>query len=94
MIRSSGQYEISLYDLAAAYAFLGKKREAYQNLHEFEKKKFIPFWGVKLIERDPLFDGIRNEQEFMDILKNIEAKYSAEHERVTEWMKKNEMTLH
>ena len=39
-----------------------------------------------LIKTDPLFNSIRNEPEFQQIVKDIEAKYQAEHERVKKWM--------
>ena len=35
-----------------------------------------------LIHPDPLFDSIRNEPEFQQIVRDVEAKYQAEHERV------------
>jgi hypothetical protein len=35
-----------------------------------------------LMKTDPLFNSIRNEPEFQQIAKDIEAKYLAEHERV------------
>jgi hypothetical protein len=38
-----------------------------------------------------MFDGIRNEPEFQQIVVEIEAKYKAEHERVRQWLEENEM---
>jgi hypothetical protein len=38
------------------------------------------------IKTDPLFNSIRNEPEFQQIAKDIEAKYQAEHERVRKWL--------
>ena len=34
----------------------------------------------------PAFNNIRNEPEFQQIAKDIEAKYQAEHERVRKWL--------
>ena len=42
-----------------------------------------------LIKTDPLFNSIRNEPEFQQIAKDIEAKYQAEHERVRKWLEEN-----
>ena len=35
---------------------------------------------------DPLFESIRKETEFQQIVKDIESKYLAEHERVRKWL--------
>jgi hypothetical protein len=43
------------------------------------------------IKNDPLFNSIRDEPEFQQIVKDIEAKYQAEHERVRKWLEENEM---
>jgi hypothetical protein len=50
-----------------------------------------PAWGYHLIKIDPLFDSIRNEPEFQQIVRDVEAKYQAEHERVRQWLEENEM---
>ena len=39
-----------------------------------------------LIKNDPLFNSIRNEPEFQQIVRDVEAKYQAEHERVRKWL--------
>jgi hypothetical protein len=43
------------------------------------------------IKTDPIFNNIRNEPEFQQIVKDIEAKYQAEHERVRKWMEEQGM---
>jgi tetratricopeptide (TPR) repeat protein len=79
------------YDMAGSYAFLGKKEEAYRYLDEFAKRKFFPIKIVNLIKRDPLFDNLREEEEFEAIVKNVEAKYLKEHNRVKVWLQDNDM---
>jgi hypothetical protein len=37
---------------------------------------------MNYLKYDPLFDNIRNEPEFQQIVRDIEAKYQAETERV------------
>jgi hypothetical protein len=44
-------------------------------------------WWVTLIEKDPLFNSIRNEPEFQQIVIEVEARYQSEHKRVIKWMK-------
>lgn len=69
------------YDMAATYAFLGNKDEAYKNLDILKKKKLFAHWWVVLFKNDPLFDNIRKESRFQQIVSEIESKYLAEHER-------------
>jgi len=79
------------YDLAGIYAFRGEKDRAYDNLRIFNKKPIMSSWMVNLIKRDPLFNSIRNEPEFQQIVRDIEAKYQAEHERVKKWLEEQGM---
>jgi len=79
------------YDLAAVYAFQGEKEKAYENLRIFKKTKYIHRWLVELIHTDWLFDSIRDEPEFQQIISDVEAKYQAEHERVKKWLEENDM---
>ena len=84
--------EYSFYELAASYAFFGKKEKAYKYLEEFDKKNGNwALWWVLLIKHDPYFDSFRNEERFQKIVKDMEAKYQAEHERVRKWLEENNM---
>jgi len=38
-----------------------------------------------------LFDSIRDEPEFQQIVRDLEAKYQAKHERVRQWLEENDM---
>ncbi|TFH24667.1 MAG: hypothetical protein E4H10_10285 [Bacteroidia bacterium] len=79
------------YDLAAVYAFLGDRAKAYEHLREFNKKHTYPLWWVTLIKNDPLFNSIRDEPEFLQIVRDVEAKYLTEHERVRLWLEENDL---
>jgi TolB-like protein/Tfp pilus assembly protein PilF len=70
------------YDLAGVYAFRGDKIKAYANLRIFNQRKTESLWMVMLIKTDPLFNSIRNEPEFQQIARDVEAKYQAGHERL------------
>ena len=74
------------YDLAGVYAFTGDKDKAYKYLKIFNQGQIFPLWMVTLIKKDPLFNSIRNEPEFQQIVRDVEAKYQAEHERVRKWL--------
>jgi len=69
------------YDLAATYAFMGNKAGAYKNLDILMKRKSFAHWWTVSLKNDPLFDNIRKEARFQQILKEVESKYLAEHER-------------
>jgi TolB-like protein len=79
------------YDLAGVYAFRGDRVKAYENLKIFNQRKIEPLWMVILIKKDPLFNSIRNEPEFQQIVRDVEAKYQAEHERVRKWLEEQGM---
>jgi hypothetical protein len=77
--------------LAGIYAFMGERDKAYKNLRIFNQIQEIPLWMSVNIKTDPIFNNIRNEPEFQQIVKDIEAKYQAEHERVRKWIEENKM---
>jgi hypothetical protein len=60
-------------------------------LDEFNTMDSYPKWWLVYVKYDPLFDIIRNEERFQKILRNMEAKYQAEHERVRKWLREQEM---
>ncbi len=79
------------YSLAALHAFLGDKDKAYENLELMNQNEGMPKWMIKDINNDPLFESIRDEPEFQQIVRDVEAKYQAEHERVRQWLEENDM---
>jgi tetratricopeptide (TPR) repeat protein len=80
------------YDLAGVYAFMGEKEKAYENLRSYNNQIQIELlWGVSNIRHDPLFDSLRDEPEFQQIVMDLEAKYQAEHERVRKWLEEQGM---
>ena len=78
------------YNLAIVYAFRGEKDKAYENLRIFSRRQNMNMW-VLTIKNNPVFDSIRDEPEFQQIVREIEAKYQAEHERVRQWLVENDM---
>jgi TolB-like protein len=93
--RPSAQQLYPYYDLAGIYAVRGNKAKAYENLKIFNRNQSYDLWIVSLIKNDPLFDSIRGEPEFQQIVRDIEAKYQAkyqaEHERVKKWLEEQGM---
>ena len=79
------------YYLADVYAFRGEKDKAYENLKIFNQRQSMTIRMVNRIKYHPLFDSIRDEPEFQQIVQDMEAKYQAEHERVRQWLEENDM---
>ena len=89
--RRESQQLMTYYSLAQLYAFRGEKDKAFENLRIYNQKLLIPLHLVTMIKDIPLFDNIRDEPEFQQIVKEVEAKYQAEHERVRKWLEENDM---
>jgi TolB-like protein/Tfp pilus assembly protein PilF len=89
--RGPAKSGFAYYDLAGVYAFRGQKELALENLRIFNHKDNVGIWLVTLINDDPLFDTIRDDPEFRQIVRDVEARYQAEHERVRQWLEKNDM---
>lgn len=74
-----------------AYAILEDKQKTDKYLDEWSKKKVFPGWWVMMLKHEPFFDKYRNEAQFQKIVKDVESKYNAEHERVRKWLQENNM---
>ena len=72
------------YDRAAVNAFMGNRNEAYKDLRAFNQISQVPLWMVTLIKTDPLFENLRGDAEFQQIVKDVETKYQKEHQRIGE----------
>jgi TolB-like protein/Tfp pilus assembly protein PilF len=81
----------TLYGFAAAYTFQGQQEKAYEYLKLVSQPQSMPHWRVKEINYDPLFDSIRDEPEFQQIMREVETKYQAEHDRVKQWLEENDL---
>jgi TolB-like protein/Flp pilus assembly protein TadD len=80
------------YSLAAVYLYMGEKEKAYKNLKMYSEKNQYPHKGtVTWLKNAFLLYSIRDEPEFQQIVKDVEAKYQAEHERVRKWLDENNM---
>ena len=61
------------YDLAGIYAFLGNKEKSYYWLDEFDAQNgWIKLGLLFYVKRDGLFDNLRNDQRFKDLMESIE----------------------
>jgi tetratricopeptide (TPR) repeat protein len=85
------QKRYNVFQRAAIFAFRGMKEEALADLSEYYNVKNIHQDQLLWIKFSPLFDNIRDEPEFQQIVKDVEAKYQAGHERVRKWLEENDM---
>lgn len=80
------------FDIAGVYAFLGERDSAYHYLDRFNETNYqIAYIIAMLKDLDPLFEPIRKELRFQQLLIQMEAKYQSETDRVRQWLEENEM---
>jgi tetratricopeptide (TPR) repeat protein len=68
---SLGRIKFAEYDMAGVYAFMGDKKNAYEILKAWQERLHWPWGSPYLIKVDPLFDNLRNDKEFKDIIKKV-----------------------
>jgi TolB-like protein/AraC-like DNA-binding protein len=84
--RNAQRFFPHLY-IAMIYSATGEKKQAFDYLKEIKNRKAIPLNWLIWLKEFPIFDNIRNEPEFQEILNDLETKYQKEHERVGELLK-------
>jgi tetratricopeptide (TPR) repeat protein len=89
--RRNAQILLAYYNLAAVYAYKGEKEKAFENLRVFNQREVHNLWKVTDIKNNPIFNSIRDEPEFQQIVRDFQAKYQAEHRRVKKWLEENDM---
>ena len=57
-------------------------------MYNQNQKNAVNFYFFK---QDPLFDSMRGEPEFQQIVLDMEAKYKAEHQRIRKWLEENDL---
>jgi len=91
MKNSDGLNYYIYYDLAGMSAFRGNREQAFGYLRKFINRPHQEAWMVTLIKNDPLFETIRSEPEFQQIIRDVEAKFIAEHKEVGKWLEEQGM---
>jgi TolB-like protein len=79
------------YDLAGIYAYHGKGEEALDLLDRVRHYTRPNDWFVTLIKYDPLFESIRDEPRFQQLVRELETNRKAEYERVRQWLLENDL---
>ena len=70
------------FQLSAIYAYLGQKEKAYECLTRLSSLNTVPAFLLRNIEEIPHYDDMRNEQQFQDILRDLQIKHKKEHDRI------------
>jgi tetratricopeptide (TPR) repeat protein len=77
--------------LAGIYTLIGDKEKGYYHLERYTDQKFFNLGQIRETSECPMFDNIRGETRYQEIIRNMETKYQRERERVEKWLKENEM---
>jgi TolB-like protein/Flp pilus assembly protein TadD len=77
-------------DQASLFLVRGEKEKAYEIFRSINQFKIIPLFYLNFLKTSPFFNSIRDEAEFQQIVRDAEAKYRAEHERVRQWLEEND----
>jgi adenylate cyclase len=81
-------FKEAYYDLAGTYIFMGEKEQGLNSLREFGNQKLVPAWTIELMKTDPLFESIRDSNEYQNILLRLSANLNTEKTRVLDMLKK------
>ena len=79
------------YELAAIYAIKGENDKAMKNLEIFWQQQELvnvtdKIIYVQVLKDAPVFDKLRNDAEFKQIVIKINSKFQNDHERVRKWL--------
>lgn len=78
----AAQTFISHHELADVYLALGEKEKALEYLKVYKTLQTIDLVHITTLNSWPGFDIIRDDPEFLDIMRVIEATYQKEHNRI------------
>lgn len=65
---SLGRLRFADYDMAGVYAFMNDRKTAYEILNAWQQRFHWPWGSPFLIKVDPLFDNIRNDEKFKQLV--------------------------
>jgi tetratricopeptide (TPR) repeat protein len=84
-------YGDTYYWLAACHAAYGQTEEVLKNLRIATRQERLPLQRVNDLNKHPIYDKVRSNPGFQQIVRDVEAKYQAEHERVRQYLEENDM---
>ena len=80
----AGYYEINMKHrlLAGIYSFTNENNKAIDELKILSQLDNYPYWLIRILKNDPVYDNISHLPEFQQILSDMENKFWANHERI------------
>jgi tetratricopeptide (TPR) repeat protein len=84
--RPDVQIDWIYFDRARIYSFRGDKDNALKYLKLFSQNKNCELWMLTHVRNDPMFNKIKNEGEFRQIVSEMESNYQAVHKRMGKWL--------
>jgi len=89
--RPVAQTSMAYYDLAIVYALRDWKDETLETLRFILQGPFKPMITLHLLQGETLFDSLRDEPEFKQILHEADILYRSEQERIRQLLEENDM---
>jgi hypothetical protein len=86
-ISNSQESLMNYLTIAACYSMINDKEGAAESLKKLEHKASIPYLAVLKLQKSPMFDNIRNDNDFLIWEEAIEEKYNNEHEQIIKTLK-------
>ena len=76
------QSNLCFFEMGCFYASINENEKTIENLKKLIKGKVNPVWLVNYLKDEPMLDGLKNDPEFLDILKKVEINYQNERKKV------------
>ena len=86
-----GNKDYNFCSLAQICCIKDQTEKAMEYMREIDRYSLKPLWFIIALEEDPIYDSIREEDEFRMMLRSLNLTWQAEHERVRQWMTENNM---
>jgi TolB-like protein/AraC-like DNA-binding protein len=75
------QTNLCFFEIGCFYASINENERAIENLKKLTKGKVNPVWLVNYLKDNPMLVSLRNNNEFIEILKKLETNYQKEHQK-------------
>jgi hypothetical protein len=76
-------------EIAACYSMLNNKKGVLQSLEKLFEKTSIPYLAVVKLQKSPMFDNYRYDNDFIKIQQKIEKKYFYERKKIEKVLEKS-----
>jgi len=86
-----GNRDSYLLSLAEINCIKDQTEKAMEYVRKIDRYSLKPLWFIIALEDYPVYESIREEDEFQMILRSLNSIWQAEHERVRQWMSENHL---